>query len=300
MQSTSISIVKNEADIIEAMIRHNCQFIDHMSVVDNGSMDGTWEILTALKDEGLPLSIRQDTSPGHKQVDIVNDFVAGPDCNRATYVFFMDGDEFICSTKEKFNGYLATRPNNFKMQWRTYVPTEGDDITDRNVLTRIKHRRRRDPSKGRDHKAVLSPLHMGKAEISSGNHSVRGSAMAKQEDIRLAHFPIRSAEQLASKALLGTWNILLRGREKHEAFQWFELADKIRKDGLPDRGQLRAYATAYAADRSFRLVMDPLISPMAFELKYSNLAKSPLLSSMIQFTDFLVQKLSIEMRSSDP
>ena len=66
MRSVSISVVKNEADIIEAMVRHNCQFLDHTTIVDNGSVDGTWEILTALEAEGLPLSIQQDTRPGHR------------------------------------------------------------------------------------------------------------------------------------------------------------------------------------------------------------------------------------------
>lgn len=298
MRSVSISVVKNEADIIEAMVRHNCQFIDHMTLIDNGSVDGTWEILQALEAEGLPLSIRQDARPGHRQVDFVNSFVSGPECDRSAYVFFLDGDEFIASTREGFDAYLAGRPGNFKMLWKTYVPTKTDNPADRNVLTRIRNRRRREPSKARDHKAVLSPAHTGKVEIASGSHSILKSPMAGQEEIRLAHFPIRSAEQLASKALLGSWSIRLRGRQKTESFQWFDLADRIRKEGLPDAVQLEAYANAYAADRSFRLVTDPLVSPTPVELRHSGLSKSSLLSAMIQFTDFLVGEL--EAKSHDP
>ena len=60
MRLVGVSMVRNEADIIEAFVRHNAAVLDALVVVDHGSVDGTREILFALRDEGLPLAIEQD------------------------------------------------------------------------------------------------------------------------------------------------------------------------------------------------------------------------------------------------
>ena len=39
-------MVRNEADILEAFVRHNLTVLDRMLVVDHGSMDGTAEMLS--------------------------------------------------------------------------------------------------------------------------------------------------------------------------------------------------------------------------------------------------------------
>jgi hypothetical protein len=46
-----LCIAKNEADIIEAMVRHNLGFLDQLHVVDNDSADATPGILAALEGE---------------------------------------------------------------------------------------------------------------------------------------------------------------------------------------------------------------------------------------------------------
>jgi hypothetical protein len=35
MKIISLSMVKNEADIIEAFVRHNIVYLDHMDIIDN-------------------------------------------------------------------------------------------------------------------------------------------------------------------------------------------------------------------------------------------------------------------------
>ncbi len=54
-----ISMVKNEADVIESFVRHSLTFADGMLIADHCSGDGTGEILEKLRQEGLPVSVRR-------------------------------------------------------------------------------------------------------------------------------------------------------------------------------------------------------------------------------------------------
>ena len=48
MKLYGVAMVRNEADIIEAFVRHNLTVLDGLVVVDHSSDDGTSEILSAL------------------------------------------------------------------------------------------------------------------------------------------------------------------------------------------------------------------------------------------------------------
>lgn len=62
-----VCLAKNEADIIEATVRHNLeQGLDAVIVADNGSNDGTLEIVRGLA-ETLPVFSAVDTLPAHHQ-----------------------------------------------------------------------------------------------------------------------------------------------------------------------------------------------------------------------------------------
>lgn len=47
--NVGVSMVKNEEDIIEAFVRYNLRFLDHILVVDNGSSDSTLLILKKMR-----------------------------------------------------------------------------------------------------------------------------------------------------------------------------------------------------------------------------------------------------------
>mgnify|MGYP006279081359 CR=1 FL=1 len=51
MQIHAITVVKNEADIVGDTLRRALDWADAIYVLDNGSTDGTWEILRTLADE---------------------------------------------------------------------------------------------------------------------------------------------------------------------------------------------------------------------------------------------------------
>lgn len=60
-------MVKNEADIIEQTIRHLLnQGVEHILVADNGSTDGTYELLQELS-KSLPVHVIQDREVAYYQ-----------------------------------------------------------------------------------------------------------------------------------------------------------------------------------------------------------------------------------------
>ena len=67
MQIVGITTAKNEIDVIEAFVRHTLSMIPRLVVLDNGSTDGTLEVLRAIQAEGLPLDVVEDPGLGHYQ-----------------------------------------------------------------------------------------------------------------------------------------------------------------------------------------------------------------------------------------
>ena len=41
MRLHGIAMVRNEADVVEAFVRHNLSILDALVVIDHGSVDGT-------------------------------------------------------------------------------------------------------------------------------------------------------------------------------------------------------------------------------------------------------------------
>ena len=54
-----MTVVKNEADVIEASVRHNLRFLDRLIVLDDGSVDDTRDILAKLRKELPNLIVRE-------------------------------------------------------------------------------------------------------------------------------------------------------------------------------------------------------------------------------------------------
>ena len=67
----AISMVRNEADIIESFVRHTLTFADRLFIGDHNSTDNTVKIIERLKSEGLPISvINLPDIIGHEQAEI--------------------------------------------------------------------------------------------------------------------------------------------------------------------------------------------------------------------------------------
>ena len=67
----AISMVKNEADIIESMVRYTLNYADYLLIKEHNSTDDTRKILELLKEEGLALEIYDCNVEGDNQSDVM-------------------------------------------------------------------------------------------------------------------------------------------------------------------------------------------------------------------------------------
>ena len=63
----SVTMVKNEMDIIESFIRYNLNILDGMIILDNGSTDSTLSIIKCLHEEGFPVFYIEDENIKYQQ-----------------------------------------------------------------------------------------------------------------------------------------------------------------------------------------------------------------------------------------
>ena len=58
MKLHAVTMIRDEADVIEAFVRHTLCYVDELHVVLHQSLDSTETILDALKQEGLNIRVR--------------------------------------------------------------------------------------------------------------------------------------------------------------------------------------------------------------------------------------------------
>jgi len=67
MKIVGISMIRNDADIVEPFVRHALRVLDHLFVIVHCPQDGSSEILSALHAEGLPMTLVFDGEPAFLQ-----------------------------------------------------------------------------------------------------------------------------------------------------------------------------------------------------------------------------------------
>ena len=96
-----VAVTKIESDIIESFVRHTLSFADEILIADNGSFDGTQEILCRLQEEKLPvhwerLPYRAEFDHAGMMLSLVREAV---ERYQADIVLPLDIDEFLVSTE---------------------------------------------------------------------------------------------------------------------------------------------------------------------------------------------------------
>jgi len=286
-----VSVVRSEADIIETMVRQNLHYLDHIVVIDNGSIDGTPDVIRRLQSEGLPCELRIDTRQNHQQHTILTEFVRGSSQDfAATRIVLIDGDEFIDGDRDAVVEEFKTSSDVLNIPWKTYVPTPEDDTSGRTVLSRIGHRRAfEDPQYS---KASIPQNLCSSIKVGRGSHSVRRNRKRVRgvpaRHISIAHFPVRSPEQLVGKILLGSWKIRMRRHSTGEANHWMDLARELRQSPHLSHERFFEVASTYANQSKGTLVFDPLDVKFDETLAEPYRERGMLLTDIVEFTEHLV------------
>jgi hypothetical protein len=309
MKIIGIAMVRNEDDVLESFIRHNLNFLDHLSVISHASTDQTDTILEKLVAEGLPLDfeISQERTflQGERLTELARKVFAG---SGADIVIPLDADEFIkAPSREALRALFGKLPRTVNAAWAplSYVPLESDDAALIDPVARITHRRISEEHSL--HKAILTQSFANDTSLCllEGSHSVFRITGAKPvasphaiiREMSLAHFPVRSPQQIVKKLLINVWSRMVAPHDLEAsypiAWHWKKLYMKILAEGAPAARQLSDLAYIYqnpiaaspVCDMS-QLVYDPL--DVKSHLRYTSNNPLACLHSIAQWVDVYI------------
>ncbi len=315
MKIVSITVVRNEADIIEAFVRHHLQIVDRMIIADHLSVDATTAILAEIKAEGAPLDVKRESRPDFFHTEIMTQLMrcAAREFG-ADWVLPLDGDEFLITSRgprvrpelEKLSQETA-----FRLPWRTYIPRPEDPVDAASLFERIQYRRSEEPCPF--HK-ILVPGSLARREtiaLHAGSHCLVHRSGWKRRKIKgedapglfLAHFPVRSAAQLTTKALLG-WPARLASPEQKGKKNWHlkEIFCRLRSGSDLTAKDAMEIALSYAVPDDVEhppltLIHDPVTSPSgSLCLKHREICPVNPLSALANLAEGLAAELALERK----
>jgi len=257
-QIFSVSMVKNEMDVIESFVRYHINIFEGMIFLDDGSSDKTVMILNLLKKEGLPIFIFKNKDVEFNFTQKINQIllIALEQFN-ADIIVPLDADEFLISSMKGNPRSILDKikfPNYILIKWKTFVPNFDKNIDEKFIPSQITYAR--DDVHETFHKAILPRELVEKYDVKlvNGSHDIKydpkyedSIKMIYDTDLRMAHYPIRSKEQTISKIVVGWINELHRlDRKDGENFHWEKIFNKIKKDEKIDDENVVNFAKKFA------------------------------------------------------
>jgi hypothetical protein len=227
MKIACISTTKNECDVIEAFVRHNARFCDKFIFVDE-SLDATRSILGQLQIEGFDISVFNSTTVIYEQRGLINSALRyldeQDDCD---WAFFLDADEILPDiSRDEMENWLRQVPAETMaaMAWQTYVPLSRNFYSFNDPITENFVPRSSEGQQSPIHKISIPKSLFGLANIDPGNHGAShletGARIpAVSLPLRLAHFPVRSIEQITVKNIVAA-HVTSMKESKTEAEGW--------------------------------------------------------------------------------
>ena len=202
----AVGMVKDEADVIEATLRHFiAQGVDAILVTDNGSTDGTLELLTRLSAEIPQLHVGFDREPAHYQAAKMTVLTDAARRAGAQWVIPFDADEFWFATEGTLKEHFAkaTTPICAAKMHNLY-PTDDGSF-------------RIDSAAQYLDKMAFRPTRT--ATLAEGNHEVtRPGEIA--ESLRILHMGWRSYDQFTRKLRNGAKALALTDLPEQTGHHW--------------------------------------------------------------------------------
>ncbi len=117
MKILGMMLVKDEADILEEFLSEASKWADHIFVIDNGSEDGSWEIIQSMKSDKI-VPWKQDFSPYRRtmRAEIFQEFRNLAE--DGDWWFFADVDEFYVENPREF---LVKVPEKYQVVFKKSI-----------------------------------------------------------------------------------------------------------------------------------------------------------------------------------
>lgn len=202
-RTVGISLVKDEHDVIVSTMTHLAAHVDHIIVSDNGSTDGTREILAELA-RSLPLTVLDDPDLAYYQsakTSALADLAVAE--HGAEWVIPVDADEAPICSHGRIGDALGELPpmvNVASAFLFNHLATALDDPDENDPFKRMVWRQ---PHAVPLRKVAVRWMLGG--VIHQGNHGVSlpVPAVSVSGLVETRHFPVRSVGQFISKVTNG-------------------------------------------------------------------------------------------------
>jgi hypothetical protein len=184
----------NDGDIIKESLSHNQKYFDKIIVLDRSSIDNTVSEIESLNNLKITI-VKSDAYPVNMQ-PLMNHITIVNLIQNYDYYMILDADEFIVAENlEELNSIPKDQVGI--VPWNCYVP---DDNVYSNFKQNITKRRTKEPIGC--HKVVIPTT--CQVQLTLGNHHVHNDEGQRTphielKSISLAHFPVRSIEQMNRK-----------------------------------------------------------------------------------------------------
>ncbi|MCA9370921.1 MAG: glycosyltransferase family 2 protein [Candidatus Peregrinibacteria bacterium] len=254
MRIVTITWARNEEDILESFIRHHARMVDKMVIILHCCEDTSYDIALRLQREGITLDIRESNASYHAQGEALTALMH--EHADADWIVPLDADEFLCGAQE-LRSILEQAPTDtvFALPWKTYVPTPADDCNEKDIRRRMCYRRGEEPDQY--YKVLVPGALASQSILPLGSHTLlnrfTGAAwpVTRHDALWLAHFPIRSAQQLRRKIVQG-WEAHCRNpyRTPEQNIHWKALYERCCDPSPIDTKELQSIAQGYATRKN--------------------------------------------------
>ena len=308
MKIYTFTTVKDESDIIESFVRYHMNIVDGMVISDNCSNDDTLEILKKLKDEGLNIDILEDDNQYFNQTTRRKELLEYTIENyKPDFVFPLDADEFISSYSNDNPRKIIEKLDRDYLYYyemiNYVVEPENKDNIELFVPSRLCCKRKNNENEGYVYKCFIpNNIYEKKVDLLIGCHTAKymnGSDIDSiiLKDLFLAHYPVRTKEQIMNKVITGRLNDLsLHSREEGFGFHQYEILDEIIRFGEISKNTLIKISENYGIrnKESIEIIKnDPIDISFCknIEIKYYNPETTNILSNTIKAAETIIGHL---------
>jgi Glycosyl transferase family 2 len=244
---TMLILVRDEIDIIAQNIDfHLGMGIEHFVVTDNGSVDGTRDILGDFgRRLGKSMVIIDDAEPAHHQSVRVDRMIQVAKKEfRPRWIISSDADEFWYPVSGRYDSEIDGRKNVLNCYWHNFLPRPNmpwQEFTDIGEMPGYH---------GRTSKTFC--LARGLVGMYKGNHESRSipRVISRSDNIRVYHYPVRSYEQFERKVVQGHRASVKALDPESVNFHWREYYQAWENGRLPQLYEELASRNRISEDRT--------------------------------------------------